>query len=182
MGKRSKQRKMAKAKAMQKAGKNQSDSDCDSDSGGETEAKEIPTKKTKLDPSNSQFAINAKSLPTQSFDGLSSIVKHFWVGPVPDETPSTELKESRKRNGILVKGSVHLCPPQIETLQSDLLPTSFKKVFVQLGLKQPSTVQSQAWPAILYGANVTWLVLFISKFLVELMCLIEHHLPFVLIL
>lgn len=83
-----------------------------------------------------------------------AIVKNFWTGVEGQTSPSEELKEQRKSIGVLVKGTLSLCPPPILTMADEACPDTFRKVFKKISLKTPSTVQKQCWPAALAGSNV----------------------------
>lgn len=101
--------------------------------------------------------IDISNLPRPDFAMVmktEAIVKSFWKGEAGEASPSEELKERRKSIGVLVKGTLSLCPPPLMDMSDDECPSSFKKVFGKLSLKQPSTVQKQCWPAALAGSNV----------------------------
>ena len=99
-------------------------------------------------------SISVHHLPAAEFSS-EPICKQLWTGPMGEDPPSERLKAIRKQLGILVKGALELCPDPVQ-LGDPFLPPQFSAVFSNLGLRQPTPVQMQTWPAVLSGANTLW--------------------------
>ncbi len=112
-------------------------------------APQIQKKQRKVDPE-----VNFAKIPKPDYSHAAPIAKQFWKGDPGEENPSDELKELRKSIGVLVKGTLSLCPPPVLALDARGMPESFQKVFKYLSLSTPSAVQKQCWPAALAGSNV----------------------------
>jgi ATP-dependent RNA helicase DDX5/DBP2 len=78
----------------------------------------------------------------------------FWAGNPPSEVVSDDLKLQRKDLGILVKGSLHLCPHPVISFDDRSFPESFQKVLQKANILTPTPIQMQCIPAILNGCNV----------------------------
>ena len=97
---------------------------------------------------------NKKSIDKPSFPSLN-FEKSFWTASVGEKEPSTELKEQRKRLGVLVKGNnLDKCPPPIEEIDLAMFPSESGALLNQMNVKQPSPIQMQAWPIIMCGNDV----------------------------
>ncbi len=113
-----------------------------------------PDQESKKKQRRADFEVNFAEIPKPDYSYATPIIKKFWEGEPGEESPSDELKELRKSIGVLVKGTLSLCPPPILTLSSQGVPEEFRKVFKYLSLSTPSAVQKQCWPAALAGSNV----------------------------
>ena len=108
-------------------------------------------KKQRKDPS---VEVDFSKIPKPDYSYVGPIKKSFWEGESAQASPSDELKELRKSLGVLVKGTLSLCPPPIVSLDQVGCPDCFRLVFKYLSLSAPSAVQKQCWPAALAGSNV----------------------------
>jgi superfamily II DNA/RNA helicase len=95
-----------------------------------------------------------KKSMVQDFSTADAFMKTFWAGGLGEDPPSEALKLVRKDIGVLVKGNIINCPAPVSDLSSDFLPKRFATICANLGVKRPSPVQMQCWPAILNGSNL----------------------------
>ena len=78
----------------------------------------------------------------------------YWTGKPGKDPVSEDLKALRKSIGVNVRGNVGLCPPPLDSTNSNDIPAGITKVLEILSFKDLTAVQRQCIPAILNGANL----------------------------
>lgn len=107
----------------------------------------------KRQKADAEAAFTSK-LVVPDWSKLQPFVKSTWTGPAGEAEPSDALKQTRKDIGVVVKGNLAGCPPPVHAVDDALLPALMKDYFAAHNLAIPTSIQQQAWPAILAGCNV----------------------------
>mmetsp|Transcript_50477 Transcript_50477/g.163390 ORF Transcript_50477/g.163390 Transcript_50477/m.163390 type:complete len:670 (+) Transcript_50477:60-2069(+) len=97
----------------------------------------------------------AKGKPPQADAEPLLVRRAFWRGEAPADPPSDELKSTRQRLGIKLRGAG--VPAPAETFADPGFPPEFETYFKGAKgsqLTAPTTIQTQAWPAALCGLDL----------------------------